>query len=405
MFVIIASAIGRKFYLETPKGVVFLNGYRFLISGPGAGKSLAIKFAKQVLEQLAIKVPMAPDSVTKSSLVDELVLSHSRVMMGMDAAEQVNQTTILASEYGVFIGSHVKDEFYQTMCKLWDGELFRETRRHLDAPIEIKNPYVNMLAGTTSQHWSEVFPRPAWSLGYASRCDFYFSDVKEADVDSFRSLRRDRNTKIEERVAPFVREFAHDIQCLLSHVLDLSNTLGHKPAIELYPTEVGWERFISWYKDERVQTEFKDPWLLDYNARRGFRVWRDAALCCLARGETNFEISEHDFNTSINIHAEGEEMLTDYLYRMSSSEDGDIAKSIWAWGCKLRLKKNPVIPYSILKTFVASKVDQHKVDKIIRYMVDVGAFVETKSYTKENGVVVNLSVPVYQANFEWEGGR
>lgn len=398
----ISAVIGKKYYMETVKGVTGLNGFRFIVSGPGSGKSLTIKFVKQVIEQTQYKVPIMPASVTKSSLVDELANDKSRVMMGLDAADQLNAGTILASEYGVLIGEHVTKDFYHTMCMLFDGENYTETRRHMKGEtLEIHSPYLNVLAGTPTHHWGTAFPREAWSLGYASRCDFAFSDVKEADVETFRPIVRDRNAPAEERIHPFIREFAHDLQCLVTHVIGEAGGLNHKPAQAITFSPDGWETFLKWYKVSRITTEFKDPWLLDYNSRRGFRLWRDCAIMCLARADTDFFISSEDVMKVLGIHAESEEMLIDYLHRLQSSEDGDTAKSIWAWGCKVCLKTKKPIPYGMFKEYVAGKVDQHKVDKIIKYLVDVGAFEETKSFIRADGIKVNMATPVYVANYRW----
>lgn len=387
--------------MVTSKGPAFLNAYRFIIAGPGAGKSLAVKFVKDVIQQTELVCPIMPASITKESLIDELATDKCRVMLGFDAAEKVNAGLVLASEYGVLIGHYINPDFFHTMCTLWDGEHYKETRRSLPNPIEIFNPYVNMLAGTQPTHWAQQFPRKAWSMGYASRCDFTFSSVNEQDVSAFDPVVLDLSGTIPDKVPMFIREVAHDFQIIQAQIHH-PDSPKHKPAIQLLPSDEAQKFFRHWYMIERLETEFREPALLDYNTRRAFRAWRDGALMSLLRGNTDYKTVEaEDFAVAINLHSENDAQLLEHYYRAYNSEDGQIAESIWSWCVQHELKTNTPVSFAELKKFTAMKTDQHKVDKIIRYLVDVGALIETKSFVKPNGVKVNLSTPVYTSNRKW----
>ena len=122
----------------------------------------------------------------------------------------------------------------------------------------------------------------------------------------------------------------------------------------------------------------------------------------LLRGNTDYKTVEaEDFAVAINLHSENDAQLLEHYYRAYNSEDGQIAESIWSWCVQHELKTNTPVSFAELKKFTAMKTDQHKVDKIIRYLVDVGALIETKSFVKPNGVKVNLSTPVYTSNRKW----
>lgn len=399
MYTVVSSVIGRRLYYYSKRGFAQLNGFRFLVSGPGGGKSLAIDFVRKVLLQTELKIPLMPSSVTKASLVDELAKDDNRTQMGRDGADRINHSTVLASEYGVLIGQHVHSDFFHTMCELFDGRHYIETRRHLDKPIEIHNPYLNMLAGTQPTHWGIQFPREAWGMGYASRCDFYFADVSESSFQFFEDA--DPNAASDDHGVPkFIRDVAHDLQCLFERIVPdpaKPNDFG----FQVKWSAAGKKAFLEWDREKKVQTAFKDPWLLDYNQRRQFRLWRDAALCCLFRHDTEFVVEQQDFDLAFAIFSPQEDLLVQYLHRISSSADGDIIKSTWAWAMATCARTKRPISYGILKEFLLGKVDGYKVEGLIKHMVDMEALTAITSYTRPDKVIVNLASPMFKPEMDW----
>ncbi len=394
VYVLLGSVVGRKLFLYTKRQYAFLNSFRFLISGPGGGKSLAIDFVRQVIDQARIKVPVMSSSVTKASMVDELGKDESRTQLGRDATERINQSTVLASEYGILVGEHVHADWFHTLCDLFDGRSYTETRRMKTEPVVIHNPYLNMLAGTQPMHWGKQFPREAWSLGYASRCDFYFADVQDSDFEFFKD-QRPPSVEASEGVHPTIREFAHDLQCI------------HASVLSKLATQILWEakaaRFIeSWATDTRKATEFKDPWLQDYNQRRLFRLWRDCALAALARKDFNGEINPQDFTTAYNIFDPQEELLVEHLHRSVNAGESDVLDKIWSWSVTVFFKTRAPIPYSNLLNFVTKQVDTYKARNIIDNLCDTGALAKVESYTRPDGIKVNLSVPEFIPNTKWK---
>lgn len=320
--------------------------------------------------------------------------------MGLDLGDIINQTTLLASEYGVLIGAHVKEDFYHTMCELFDGSFYKETRRSLNRDIEIPSPFMTMLAGTQPTHWNITFPKESWGLGYASRCDFYFSDVNDADLSCFEDVacsmfntEQDSNT-----LDSIVHEFAHDLQCLVKDRVD-------KIAQQLLMSKRAWEVYSEWYNNERLKTEFKDPWLLDYNSRRGFRLRRDMALCCLARGDENYEISEEDFNLAIKIFRKQELQLTTYFNKIRVSADADVALSTYKWVLNRYVMTRNNIPRSLLLEYIGNRVDSiHKAEKILEYLTQAGALDEHLTMKTKGGNEIPLSSPQYSPVPDWGDG-
>lgn len=388
IYILIGTVIGRKLFLFTKRQYAYLNSFRFLISGPGGGKSLAIDFVRNVLNETKLKLPIMPSSITKASMVDELGKDTSRTDLGRDANERINQTTILASEYGILVGEYTHNDWFHTQCDLFDGRTYVETRRHMKEQLVIHNPYVNMLAGTQPMHWSKQFPREAWSLGYASRCDFYFADVQDSDFEYF----TDQTPGDTAGVHSFIREVAHDLQCLHAQ---LSQKIGTQICFDEHAAKA----LKDWATTTRKATEFKDPWLQDYNQRRLFRLWRDCGLAAIARSDFTGFIEPRDFSMAYSLFAPQEESLESHLHRAASSQGGgDVTDKVWAWSISLYHKTKTPITSQTLFEYINRQVDGYKVRNTIDNLIDMGALVKVSHYLRPDGIKVNLSVPEYLPN-------
>lgn len=400
----IAAAIGRKFFLHTVKGPYFLNSFNFLVAGPGAGKSLAIRFMNDVTEATGLKTPIAPTSMTKASFVDTLGSVASRRVVGLDAADEVNQLMCNITEYGAFCGTHMTDEYLTSMTIFHDGEMYTEVRRHMDHPVIIPSPFVTLTAGTQPAFWAGQFPKKAWEQGFASRCEFYFADIKPVGIESFLPVEFARFKSGEAKVEEPIREIAHDIQCLVATVQGkIARQIGmHQDSIE-------W--FSNWIKTTMPATAFTDPWLVLYEARRAPRLWRNAAVLCLTRADTEFEIRAVDFEKAWSLISPMEAKLQAEVGRINRAETADLMVQIYQWALT-EYRTTGWVEHSRLVQFVSNKVDHMKIKAVIQSMVDSDAIelVDTivKARDPKTGaptVTQKTNVPGYKVNLKWEPVR
>lgn len=400
-FTLIQAVVGKTVFFRTKKGFVFLSGYRFLIGAPGIGKSMAVDFIAKCLTEAKIGVPIAPSSITRASLMDDLADTDCRRAWGRDAQEQVSTILINSSEYGVFIGVKPGDDLYRTMCELFDCRNYKETRRSQKNDLEIKNPYVNMITGTQPEHFSQHFPREAWKAGYASRCDFYYSEDLTDDAVYYLDYNEAEAVSENMQEDEFIKTIAHDLQCMLA---DIQNENGvRKPGKQIYMSAEAQARFEHWHMVERRATEFTHPWLIDYNARRTFRLRRDAALFCLCRGDTNYVIQASDFEHAIALHIEQDRGLTILTDKIMTSDNGDILSMVHQWAVRVFMDtKNKPLPRGMVTEFIMHKVKTHEVAPILRHLIEHEILIEVK--TAPSGIgnsVVNLTVPMLKPNLNW----
>lgn len=166
----VAGALERRVWVETAMSPVYPNLYILLVSPPGVGKTEAVKLADRLAHSTK-KLKVAPEDVTKASLVDHLAAAHETFVAGPDAMIEYHSMHIFADELGVFFQSY-DTSFMSNMTKLYDNrDRYRESRRGrgADKDLIISNPQVNLLAGTQPDFLSSFLPPEAWGQGFMSR--------------------------------------------------------------------------------------------------------------------------------------------------------------------------------------------------------------------------------------------
>lgn len=398
-FTLVSTVIGKMAYRKSNKGLAFLNGFRFLVAGPGTGKSLAIHFVEDILDQTQLDIRALPSSMTRASLVDHLAFDqHFKRTASYDDTQQITSGLLLSSEYGVLIGGHTDTTFYHLMCDLWDSRTkvtYSESRRSNPNEVpEIINPYINMLAGTQPAHLTEAFPIDAWKKGYASRCDFYFSELSTPDLSVFDDA---PDTEFDTQVPQFYREVAHDLQWLYEKLI--------KKRLRVMWTPEGREAFMHWAKVIAPETEFTHPVLIEYNARRQFRLWRDCALTMLCRKDRDDAITAEDVQFVVNTNTAAEAALLEHTYRIGSSGDGEIVDKAYSWLLKeYTANGQKPIRHGMFVDFLVHQTERVKVKGIIEHMIEIGALKKLEKRLTKSGNEVPLPQPVYQPILDYQGG-
>lgn len=391
---ILSSMIGRRLFIRTNRGRMFLNAFRFLIGAPGIGKSLTTDLVDQCLKESKLGVMTAAKSVTKASFVDEIAAESSRRPWGVDASEIVSALLVNSSEYGVFLGDKTDESLLRTLCDMFDGRTYIETRRSIKTgPITVEIPYLNILTATQPEHFAVQFPRQAWASGMANRCDFYVSETMAESPDYYLDYSEESNSR-NNLVNSFCRDVAHDLQCIAA---DISANVGKQIVL----TEEARDRFIDWYEHDRVKTQLTHPWLLDYNTRRAFRLRRDAALVAIARADTDYTITLPDLNYTIDLHLDQEFGLINLLHKAVASDSADIINLIYAWAMREFLETKKPIQHSRLTEQILTKVEVSKVNYIISHLISTEALFAIKQRERSPGVYDNLSVPEYKPNLKY----
>jgi hypothetical protein len=167
----IAGTLERRVFVSTAQSLMFPNLFILLVAPPAVGKSIAIDPIAGLWRDTQ-KIHVAPDSVTKASLIDALVKADRKILVPNASPPQLLEYHSLAccvSELGVLLPSHDL-EFLSSINIMYDNRAnYREERRTLNRTIDISRPQLNILAGSQPGFMASLLPEEAWSMGTTSR--------------------------------------------------------------------------------------------------------------------------------------------------------------------------------------------------------------------------------------------
>lgn len=121
------------------------------------------------------KLKVAPDDVTKASLIDHLDLAKQVHVYSPTEMLEYHTLMVGADELGVLLPAHDLS-FMSTMNALFDNrDVFKESRRGREDDLNIVNPQAVLLAGTQPDFLAGLLPPEAWGMGFMSRMLMVYS--------------------------------------------------------------------------------------------------------------------------------------------------------------------------------------------------------------------------------------
>lgn len=171
---LVAGALERRVWTRT-KFVTYPSLFVLLVAPPGVGKFI-IQRVREFWQ--AVKVPgtsdrafkVAPNSMSKASLIDTLALAKRVKIPPQGDAVTYHTLLVAAEEFGVLLPEY-DNAYITTLCSIWStpGE-HHEVRRHGPAKeVFIENPQLNIIGGYQPALMGSTFPEEAWSSGLGRR--------------------------------------------------------------------------------------------------------------------------------------------------------------------------------------------------------------------------------------------
>ena len=177
----IAGALRRRVWIEEYKYQIVPNFYIALVAPPGVvKKSTALRVGLSLLEKVP-GVKLGPQSVTWQALTKAL----EEAQINMSLAEKkipMSCLTIGIGELGTFLKPD-DDGLLSALIAMWDGQL--ETWKHTTisrGETTIKNPWLNIIGGTTPAWLKTNFPELMLEGGLVSRVIFVFASEKRRHI-------------------------------------------------------------------------------------------------------------------------------------------------------------------------------------------------------------------------------
>lgn len=178
----IAGALRRRVWIDMRHFQWTPNFYIILVGPPGvASKSTTIRIGTSLLEQVP-GIAFGPQSMTWQSLTDTMEKATEYVKYydskGDEQLQAMSAVTCSVPELGTFLKMD-DSALVDVLISMWDGQL--ESWGHQtksSGNIDIKNPWLNLLACTTPSWLEQHFPTSMIGGGLTSRIMFIYGDKK-----------------------------------------------------------------------------------------------------------------------------------------------------------------------------------------------------------------------------------
>lgn len=331
----------RRTWVYTAGSVLYPNLYTLLVSPPGVGKSQAIS----VVHDLWTRTPeirMAPDNVTKASLLDFLEEAKQVKMLTTTEMIQYHSLAVAASEFGVFVPAHDL-EFLSALNHIFDNPAsYKETRRTTKKTLDIVSPQLNIIAGTQPAFLSTLLPEAAWGMGFMSRQILVYSgEPLTVDLFDFSSSDKDHRDLLVKDLRDIGKIYGQfDFTPDAKRAITAWNSGGRKPVPE-------------------------HSKLAHYNSRRIIHMLK---LCMISSisGRTDLRIDTNDFERAKSWLIEAELKMPDIFRAMVLKSDADVLQDLllYAWEIYNKNGKKPLLKSRIIG-FLQTKVPADKILKII----------------------------------------
>lgn len=340
----IAGALEKKTWVFTSGANLYPNLYVFLISPPGIGKSRVLAETYRMWTGIPDHKTSVP-SVTKASLIDELVDAHRTVIRAGHTPSTVefNSLKVVISELGVFLSEYAND-FMNTLTDLYDGYPYGERRRTKNLQISIPNPQLNLLAGTTPSYLNNLIPEGAWDQGFLSRTILVYDDARV-----LRSMFAQTS---------WDRALGKELQTTINHIGSLYGEFTFTPEAAAMIDE--------WYLGGQNPRP-NHPKLQNYLVRRPVHLLK---LCQVAAANSSdtLVIDVPHVQLAFDWLLDAELYAPEIFKAMVSGGDSKVMEEAWHLCFQYKMKHQKGLPHALMIKFMSMKVPSYKVEQLVDLM-------------------------------------
>lgn len=334
----------RRVWTQT-RSALYPHLYTLLVAPPGVGKSQAIGLATELIymsKKNCMDAPhMAPDSMTRASLIDTLSESSRRKVMPGGKVVEYHSLFIPSGEFGVLVSSHDMD-FLSVLNGIFDaGRVHRERRRGGNLDTEIICPQINILAGSQPGFLGNLLPEEAWTMGFTSRLLLIYS-ATGPNVDFFGGKAQD---------------------LILQNDLVVGLRKFYTMYGEMKWTEEALNAARTWIEAGCPPVPMHSK-LEHYRPRRMLFV---AKLCMVSAmsDDCRMTITEEDFERAKSWLLSAEDMMPDIFRDMAGRSDAQIIEDLHFELWTIYAKTRKPVPEAAVYNFIKNKAPIEKVKMIL----------------------------------------
>ena len=345
----VAGALERKVYVRAFKRILYPNLYILLTGGPGVGKTESLREVHRLWDQLP-DIHTAPSSVSRASLIDELNSATRTVFRPFDreaAVTKFNSLQVAATEFGTFLTQY-ETEFMSTLNDLYDCVRYKERKRHMKEPIDIPNPQLTIIAGTTPAWLGGTLPETAWAEGFSSRLMLIYSGER-VKVDPW-ALATDKTQEESALFADF------------KQIHSMFGQMMFEPAVE--------QAFRAWYMADCAPIP-EHPRLEHYLPRRHIHFMKVCMVMSACRAP-DYVIRLEDYQRAMDFFLEAEATMPEVFKAMRYNSDSNVIDEAFNFVYTLYVKdKKPISEHRIIR-FLSERMPSHQIQKVLEVMVQSG---------------------------------
>ena len=361
----LSGVLERRVCAETAQEEVYPNLYVMFVANPAVGKSKALarctelwrEFDQRNRDARIQALHVAPDNVTKASLVDNLgkaerpdgdaKLTIGKISLtGLATPPTYHSLLVASSELGVFIYRNDL-EFLSLITHIYDNPpSYREDRRTMEGrQADISKPQLVFLSAATPDFLATILPETAWGQGFMSRIIMVYAG-EPVKVPLF-GKRHDRS---EIRIK------------LLAHIERLLALRGKFKWSQEAANEMD-----AWHQAD-LQPQLKHNKLLHYNNRRLVHMIKLCIISSVSRSD-DMIITLEDYKRAQKWLLDVELEMENIFAAMHTKSDTDLLNDlhvhIWRiWRSETPDERNPVRE-EVVYEFLRTRVPSERISKII----------------------------------------
>lgn len=353
----ISGALERKVWTMGSAGQIFPNLYTVLVGPPASGKDNAIRPIRELWARINL-LNLAPDNVTKASLIDVLSRSMRTVMNGSSVPYIFSALTVPAPEFGVFF-THHDLEFLSVLNHIYGSPPSYKEERRTAGIIEVNKPHLVILAGTQPDYLNSFLPDEAWGMGFTSRLIFIYSG-STPKADLFAAHSQESATLLPD----------------LKKIFDLKG--------EFVWSKNAVDEINAWNQANCPPTPTHSK-LLHYNGRRALHTIKLSMISAISRSP-ELHVTIDDFERAKDWLIEAEKVMPDIFRAMGQRSDQQILADlhfhlyrIWS---SVAIDKRKPLPDKVLYDFLTSRIPSEKIKNIIEVAEKTG-YITKGTYPNE----------------------
>ena len=338
----IGGALERRVWTQTSMSAMYANMFILLVAPPGVGKTQAVRPAVDLWQKTRM-LKVAPDDVTKASLLDHMAEAHQAKVYSATEYIEYHSLLIGADEFGVLVPAHDLS-FMSTMNALYDNrDVYKESRRGREGDLLLTNPQVTLLAGTQPDFLASMLPPEAWGMGFMSRMIMVYAG------SSPKPKLFGKRLKVE------LTELTLDLKII-------SDLHG-----EMDWTEAAQTRIVTWYEGGMLPVPGHSK-LKHYLPRRILNVIKLSMISSVSRGN-DLIIDEVDVSRAIDWLVEVEAIMPDIFKDMSGASDSQIIQDMHYYVYEIHTREKKPIHRSRVEMFLQARTPAYNVEHIIKLCV------------------------------------